>query len=91
MKIKNVSEEPKGNDVSRIVSNRFFTIYGRKRQTPNEFTKLAKARDEFMNEIYSSFNILVFNFVQLVEIHFIVYVEYRTDDTAQQKSPCNIA
>ena len=57
MKIKNVSEEPKGNDVSRIVSNRFFTIYGKKHQTPNEFTEFAKARDEFMNEIYKALRI----------------------------------
>jgi len=57
MKIKNVSEEPKGNDVSRIVSNRFFTIYGKKRQTPNEFTEFAKARDELVNEFYKALRI----------------------------------
>jgi len=57
MKIKNVSKEPKGNDVIRIVSNPLFTIYGKKRQTPNEFTEFAKARDEFMNELYKMLRI----------------------------------
>ncbi len=57
MKIKIVSEEPQGNDVSRIVSNRFFTIYGKKRQTPNEFTEFAKARDELVNEFYKALRI----------------------------------
>lgn len=57
MKIKNVSEEPKGNDVSRIVSNSLFAIYGKKRQNPNKFTEFAEARDEFMNEIYKMLRI----------------------------------
>ena len=57
MKIKNVSKEPQGNDVSRIVSNRFFTIYGKKRQTPNEFTEFAKARDEFLNQFFKALRI----------------------------------
>ncbi len=57
MKIKKVSEEPQGNDVSRIVSSRSFSIYGKKRQTPNEFTEFAKARDEFMNELYKALRI----------------------------------
>lgn len=54
---KTSDKQQNGNDFIAIVSNRFFTIYGKKRQTPNEFTEFAKAREEFMNEIYKALRI----------------------------------
>jgi len=43
--------------VKRIISNRFFSIYGIKRKTPNEFTQLGDAIEKLKNEIYNVFKI----------------------------------
>ena len=48
---------PKSNDIDKIISNHFFTIYGKRRETPNEFTRFADARDNLKSEIYKALKI----------------------------------
>lgn len=57
MKVKIIFTEPQRSDAERIVSNRFFTIHGVKRQTPNAFTEFVKARDNLRDELYNMFKI----------------------------------
>lgn len=40
--------------VEQIVSNRFFTLYGIKRKTPNEFTELSDALNNFRDELFKA-------------------------------------
>ena len=52
-KKKNDQKTGGGNhQVEQIISNCFFTIYGIKRKTPNEFTKLADILHKFRDEIF---------------------------------------
>ena len=55
--IKSETELPKSNDIDKIISNHFFTIYGKKRETPSEFTRFADARDNLKSEIYKALEI----------------------------------
>lgn len=55
--IKSETELPKSNDIDKIISNRFFTVYGKRREKPNEFTRFADARDNLKSEIYKAFKI----------------------------------
>ena len=55
--IKPETELPKSNDIDKIISNHFFTIYGKRREAPNEFTRFADARDNLKSEIYKALKI----------------------------------
>lgn len=54
-KVKN--KQPSRNDGKPLVSTRFFSIHGKKRKTPNEFTELGDAVDNFKMEIYKALKI----------------------------------
>lgn len=45
------------NDGKPLVSTRFFSIHGKKRKTPNEFTELGDAVDNFKMEVYKALRI----------------------------------
>jgi len=45
------------NDGKPLVSTRFFSIYVKKRKTPNEFAELANAVDNFKIEVFKALKI----------------------------------
>lgn len=57
MSTSNKSKVESENDVEKIVSNPLFSIYGRKRKTPNEFTEMADAMANLKMEIINELRI----------------------------------
>jgi len=42
------------NKIDKIIDNRIFAVYGRRRKVPNDFTRLADAVEDFQNEIFKA-------------------------------------
>ncbi len=40
--------------IDKIIENRLFTVYGKRRKTPNEFTELADAMENFKQEVFKA-------------------------------------
>lgn len=57
MENKTLTNHENGNDGKPLVSTRFFSIHWKKRKTPNEFTELGDAVDNFKMEIYKALKI----------------------------------
>lgn len=51
------NEKQKSNIDQPVVSTRFFSIHGKKRKTPNEFTELGDAIDNFKMEVFKALKI----------------------------------
>ena len=57
MSTEDKSKDEASNDGKPLVSTRFFSIHGKKRKTPNEFTELGDAVDNFKMEVYKALRI----------------------------------
>jgi hypothetical protein len=57
MSTKDKLKDEAANDGKPLVSTRFFSIHGKKRKTPNEFTELGNAVDNFKMEVFKALKI----------------------------------
>jgi len=42
------------NKIDKIIDNRIFTVYGRQRKVPNDFTCLADAVEDFRAKVFKA-------------------------------------
>jgi hypothetical protein len=54
---KDDKQSESSNEIKPIATTRFFSIEGKKREAPNEFTELGKAIDMFKIEVYKALKI----------------------------------